>query len=119
MKFRIITVASVPSLVLNDCISGPNTLAMMRLSADGGGLLVHVVGQGEGRLLATGVGAILGSTVGDNVGTRFDAVTDNQNANNRNQPGINQICKPRQSRRLTYRAGIFSEREYHFFCNFT
>ena len=97
MKMKIAIVSVACALMLGGCISNPNTLAMTGLGAVGGGLLGQGVGQGRGRLLATGVGTILGAAVGNHVGKTFDAVTQNRNAINRNQLGINQIHQQQQS----------------------
>ncbi len=73
----MLIVAVLSFLALGGCILNPNTLAMTGLGAVSGGLLGQGVGQGKGRLLATGAGTILAAAVGSHVGTTFDSLTHN------------------------------------------
>jgi len=67
-------------LVLSGCISNPNTLAMGVLGAGGGGFAGSMFGKGQGKLLTTAGGTLLGGLVGSYLGQNFDQT--NQNASN-------------------------------------
>ena len=76
------------AITLSACVSNPNTAVLTPLLGAAGGFAGSQFGQGKGRVIATGVGALLGAFTGNHIGQTFDAVSHNTNAINRNVRGI-------------------------------
>lgn len=73
MKKKLLTLSVI--VMLNACCTkafASSELLGTLLGGGAGAWAGSTIGKGDGRLVATGAGAILGAVVGNNIGTRLD-----------------------------------------------
>ena len=80
LAIKRVSLILIVGLSLSACVSNPNTAVLTPLLGVAGGLAGSQIGQGKGKMVATGVGALLGAFTGNHIGSNFDQTRHNQSA---------------------------------------
>ena len=80
LAMKRVSLILIVGLSLSACVSNPNTAVLTPLLGVAGGLAGSQIGQGKGKMIATGVGALLGAFTGNHIGSNFDQTRHNQSA---------------------------------------
>ena len=101
-KYGLEKIVKVPAtgvctLSLSACVSNPNQLGFGLAGSALCGLGGSQIGEGKGKLIATGVGALLGALSGSQFGNRLDQVGRNHTAIGHNANSIMNLSHQQRS----------------------